>query len=198
MRGGAAHAEAAYVDGARAAGDVRDHATRNDDARIGAELAGRVFYVFPGEARSAGHDVVIQENKRLGRIDAEPFEVGRGSVAVNVIDADKPGIFGVGDGEPPASSLVAGVRAGHVVGDGAQVAGFREVQCALFFGEDVAADEQPAIFHAMDVLSHFALAAAGGAFMHEDELVLVGVMTATAAQWLVVQPSRSPMSSSME
>jgi hypothetical protein len=40
-----------------------------------------------------------------------------------VVDAHEPGIFSVGDDEALACALVAGMRAGHVVGDGAQVAG---------------------------------------------------------------------------
>ena len=34
-------------------------------------------------------------------------------------------------------------------------------------------DQQTAIFHAVDVLGHLALAAAAGAFVHEDELILI-------------------------
>ena len=64
--------------------------------------------------------------------------------------------------------------AGHVVGDGPEVAGFGQVEGALFFGDDVAAEEQAAVFHAVDVLGHLAFAAAGCALVHEDELVFVG------------------------
>ncbi len=66
------------------------------------------------------------------------------------------------------------MRAGHVVGDGAQMAGFGQVQRALLVGDHVFAEEQAAIFHAMDVLGHLALAAAAGALVHEDQLVLIG------------------------
>ena len=63
--------------------------------------------------------------------------------------------------------------AGHVVGDGPQMAGFGQIERALFLGDDIAPDEQTAIFHAMDVLRHLALAAARGAFVHENQLILI-------------------------
>ena len=174
MGGGAADAEAAHVDVARAGGDVVDHVAGEDDAGVGARLSGRVFDVLPGEAGAAGHDVVVEEDERFGRIDAEALEVGGGAVGVDVIDADEPGVFSVGDGEAAAAALVAGMRAGHVVGDGAEVAGLGEVEGALLFGDDVAADEEAAVFHAVDGLGHLGFAAAGCAFVHEDELVFVG------------------------
>jgi hypothetical protein len=93
---------------------------------------------------------------------------------MDVIDAHEPRIFGVGDGEPPVGPLVAGMRAGHVVGDGAQMARFGQIQGTFFFGNQVAPDQQASIFHAVDVLRHLAFAAARCALVHEDELVLVG------------------------
>ena len=111
MRGRAAHAEAAHVDALRASGDVFDHAARKNDAGVGAELAGRIFHVLPGEAGAAGHDVVIQKDQRLRRIDAQPLEIRRGAVAVDVVDAHEPGIFCVGDRE--AAVLASGSSDGR-------------------------------------------------------------------------------------
>src|ERR1019366_7316847 len=151
--------------------NVFDHAAGQNDAGIGAELAGRILDVLPGEAVASGNDVVIEEDERLGRIDGEALEIGGGAVMKDVIDADKPGVFGVGDGEALADTLVLGMGAGHVVGDGAQMAGFGQVQRAHFLGDDIGADQQTAIFHAVNVLGHLAFAAAGSALVHDDELV---------------------------
>jgi hypothetical protein len=168
-----ANAEAAHVDGAWSAGDVFEHAAWKNDSRVGAKLAGLVFDVLPGEASPAGDDVVIEKDERFGWIDAEALEVWRRAVAVDVIDADEPCVFGVGDGEPAVLALVARMGTGHVVGDGTEMTGFRKVERALFVRDDVSADEQAAIFHAVDVLGHFAFATAAGAFVHEDQLVFV-------------------------
>ena len=97
--GRAADAEAAHVNALGAVENVLEHAAGQDDAGVGAELAGRVFNVVPGEAGAAGDDVVVEEDERLGRIDAEALEIGRGAIAVDVIDADEPAVLGVGDGE---------------------------------------------------------------------------------------------------
>ena len=127
---------------------------------MGQGSARRVFDVFPGEAVAAGNDVVIEEDERLGRIDAQPFEIRRRAVAVDVVHAHEPGILGVGHCEPSAGALVFGVGTGHVVGNGPQVAGFGQVERALLVGDDVAPQQQTAILHAVDVLGHLALAAA--------------------------------------
>jgi hypothetical protein len=113
-----ADAEAAHVDGTRTPGDVLKHSAGQNDARVGAELAGLVFDVFPGKAGSAGDDVVIKKNERFWRIYAEPLEVRRSAVAVDVIDADEPCVLGVSNGKVPMLALVAGMGTGHVVGDG--------------------------------------------------------------------------------
>ena len=95
----AAHAKAAHVHALRPVENVFDHAPGQNHARIRAKLAGRVLHVLPGEAVAAGHDVVIQKDQRLGRIDAKPLKIRRGAVAVDVIDAHEPCVFSVGDGQ---------------------------------------------------------------------------------------------------
>ena len=170
----AAHAKAAHVHPLRAGQNVLDHPPGQNHPRIGAGLARRVLDVLPGQAGPARHNVVVQKHERLRRVDAQPFQVRGRSIAVDVIHAHEPAVLGIGDGEAAAVALILGMRAGHVVGDGPQVAGFGQVQRPRFLGDHVAADQQAAVFHAVDVLGHLALAAAGGAFVHDDDLVLVG------------------------
>ena len=49
-----------------------------------------------------------------------------------------------------------------------------QIKGALLVRDDVFAEEQAAVFHAMDVFRHLTFAAAAGAFVHENELVLIG------------------------
>ena len=160
VRGGAAHAKAAHIHARGPPRNVFKHAARQNHARVGAELTGRIFNVLPRQARSTGNDVVIQKDQRLRRIDAEALEIRRGAVALNVVDAHEPGILSIGDGEAAMLALITGMGACHVVGNGAQMARFGKIQRAFLFGDDVATDQEPTIFHAMDVLCHLALAAA--------------------------------------
>ena len=173
VRRWAAHAKAAHIHPLRTVQNVLDHPPRQNHPRIGAQLARRVFHVFPGQAVASGHNVVVQKNQRLRRIDAQPFQIRRCPVSVNVIHAHKPAVLGIGHRQPPARSLILRMRAGHVVGNRPQMAGFRQVQRPLFLGHHVAPQQQPPILHAMDVLGHLALAAATGSLVHQDQLVLI-------------------------
>ena len=130
--------------------------------------------MLPGQACSAGHDIVIQKYQWLRRIDAQALKIRSGAIALNVVDAHEPRIFSIGDRKPSVISLIAWVRASHIVGNGPQMACFGQIQRALFLGDDVTTNEQSTIFHAMDVLRHLALAATAGTLMHEDQLILIG------------------------
>ncbi len=173
MRRRTAHAKAAHVHALRPVQNVFQHPPRQNHARIGAQLAGRILHMLPRQARAARHNVVVQKNQRLRRIDAQPLQVRRRAVAVNVVHAHKPAILRIGHGEPSACALVLGMRAGHVVRNRPQMAGLGQVQRALFLGDHVRPDQQPPILHAVDVLGHLALAAAAGALVHQDQLVLI-------------------------
>src|SRR5690606_2082044 len=50
----------------------------------------------------------------------------------------------------------------------------REGEVAFFAGEDVFTEDQATIGFAVDVFEHFAFAAAGCSFVHDDDAVVVG------------------------
>ena len=154
--------------------DMGDIGPRNDDAGIGAWLSGGVHPVFPDEGRSAGHGVDVEEEQGAGRMHAQAFEGRVGAVLADVVDAHEPCVFRVLDVEGSVASVLKRATQGHVVGDGPEEASAGQDEVVFLAGEDVASEEEAAVFFAVDVFEHFAFAAAAGAFMGDGQAVVVG------------------------
>ena len=130
--------------------------------------------MLPDEAGRAGHAVHIEKLKRALGMNADALILGVVAVSVQAVHAQKPAVLSVKNAEHTdlrILQLLVGAR--HVVRDGADRAGLAERHVVLFARDRMRADEQAVIVLAVEVLEHLALAAAGSALVHEDDLVLI-------------------------
>ena len=97
------------------------------------------------------------------------------AVGVEAVHAEEPARLGVHDAQLAARRvLISRMAHGHVVRDGRDAARFAEIEVVPLPRHHVGAEQQAVIRLALEILEHFALAAAGRAFVHEDGLVFVG------------------------
>ncbi len=169
------HAERADVDLLRlAAGDdVVDHGTRDDDAGIRARLAGGLDDVLPDEAGGAGGAVHVEELERFARVDADALIHRAVAVALVAVHAQEPAVLRVRDDEAAGAVLQILVDEDHVVRDRVDLARLAEGDVVILAADRVRAEQNLAVRLAVDLLEHFALAAAGGALVHEHDLVFI-------------------------
>ncbi len=175
VTGGGRHtdAERAYIDLHRLLDDVRNVPARNDGARVGARLAVRVERVLPdqqGRARMAFH---VEEAERLLRLGADALVNRVAAVMGHAVHAEEPAVLAVNQYELAGLVLNARVAGRHIVADRLDLTGGADVQVGLFARYRVGGEEDLAVRLARDVLKHLALAAAGSALVHDDQLVLI-------------------------
>ena len=153
--------------------DVLDHRAREDDARVGARLPGRVERVLPRQRRGVGHALDVEEHERRVRVDDRALEARVLPVFAQVVHANEPTILGVGHIHAPVALLDGRVAQRHVVGAGGQVRGLAERDVVRLAVDDVGAEQDAAVVLAAQVLVHLGLAAARRALVHDDGLVVV-------------------------
>ena len=170
------HAEAAHIDLHRlgVGHDVVEHLARQDDARVRAGLAVRLDDVLPDQAGRAGDAVHVEEHQRLARMDADALVERVVAVGVHAVHAQKPAVLGVEDAQLAARGVLNGLeRAGHIVGNGVDLAALAERHIIFFARDRMGADEQTVVVLAVEVLEHLALTAAARALVHEHDLVFI-------------------------
>ena len=175
-RGRHAHTEAAHVDldGLGIRHDVVNHLARQDDARVGAGLAVRLDHMLPDEAGRTGDAVHIEEDQRLARMDTDALIERAVTVGIHAVHTQKPAVLGIEDAQLAALGILEALeRAGHIIGNGVDLAALAKRHVIFFARDRVRTDEQAVVLFAVEVLEHFALAAAGRALVHEHDLALI-------------------------
>ena len=167
-------AETAHIDLDGLAEDARHMMAREDHPRVGAGLAGLVHGVLPDQAGGSGHAFDVQKNQRLLGVNSKPLVLGIGAVTVDVVDTQEPSLLGVLDDQLSAGVLDGGVAQRHVVGHRQQVTGIFDVKVHVFARQDVAGQQGAAVRLLVHLLDHFALSAAAGAFVQDDQAVVIG------------------------
>ena len=173
MRRRTPHSKAPHIHPLRPIQYVVQHPPRQNHPRIRAQLPRRILHVLPSQARPPRHNVVVQKNQRLRRIDAQPFQARRGPITVNVVHAHKPPVLRIGNRQSFTRSLIRRMRACHIVRNRPQVASLGQIQRPLLFCHHVPPQQQPSIVHAVNVFRHLALPAAARPLVHQDQLVLI-------------------------
>lgn len=171
--GGHTNAERAYVYFYRLLDDVRNVPARNDGARVGARLAVGIQRVLPdqqGCTRMAFH---VEEAQRLLRLGADALVNRIAAVVGYAVHAEEPAVLAVDEHELARLVLNRRVASCHIVAYRLDLTGGADVQVGLLARYRVGGEENLAVRLARDVLKHLALAAARGALVHDDQLVLI-------------------------
>ena len=175
VTGGRRHtdAEGAYVYFYRLLDDVRNIPARHDGARVGARLAVGIQRVLPdqqGRARMAFH---VEEAQRLLRLGADALVNRVAAVMGYAVHAEEPAVLAVNEHQLAGVVLHARIAGRHIVAYRLDLTGGADVQVGLLARYRVGGEEDLAVRLARDVLKHLALAAARGALVHDDQLVLI-------------------------
>ncbi len=168
------NAEAADVHRHVPLDDAGDDVTRDDDTGIGTRHARGVLDVVPDQRPRLGDRINVQEQERFGRLDGQLLQLRVAAVFGDVVHAHEPRLFGVAEVEFALAPSDGAVAQAHVVGHGEQFAAARQGQVTFLARHQVLTEQQSPVALAVGVLEHLALAAAAGAFVHENHVVVVG------------------------
>ena len=132
--------------------------------------------MLPDQAGGAGHALHVEKLQRLLRVDGDALVHGAVAVVVVAVHAQEPAVLRVHDHQVAGVVLQGVLGHDHVVGDGLDLTGLAQVQVIFLTGDGVGAQQDLAVLLLVDLLQHLALAAAGSALVHEDDLVFIGAL----------------------
>ena len=96
------------------------------------------------------------------------------TVGIHAVHTQKPAVLGIEDAQLAALGILEALeRAGHMIGNGVDLAALAKRHVIFFARDRMRTDEQAVVLFAVEVLEHFALAAAGRALVHEHDLALI-------------------------
>ena len=95
-------------------------------------------------------------------MDRQLFKMRIRPVAVDVVDADEPRVFGVGQTDLSLALVQRWMAQGHVVGDRPQIAAAGQSERAALSGQAVAAEKEAAVVLPVGLLQHLTLSPSTG------------------------------------